>query len=85
MSINLSYEYFSKGTGEAHFYYAQYKNNRMKEWRYLRDGENLNEIIKEVEETKKRAEALLATGDKYYRNHYKTMKYRIIKVDCNIH
>jgi hypothetical protein len=84
MSINSSYDFYANSQGDAHIYYAQYKNNRMREWRYLRDSGSYEEVLQELKEAKKRAENLVATGEKYYVNHFKTMKYRILKVDIEL-
>ena len=81
MSLNLSYEYYVNPKGEAHLNYAQCKNNRMNGWKYLYDSGSYEKVLHFVEDAKKRGEELLKTGEKYYQRHYKSMKYRILKVD----
>jgi hypothetical protein len=84
MSINSSYDYLNNEQGNAHFYYAQYKNNRMREWQYLRDSGSYEVILQGIEDAKERAKKLVETGEKYYKSHYKTMKYRVLKVDIEL-
>jgi hypothetical protein len=57
----------------------------MKDWRYLRDSGSLEEVLQDVKESKDRANAILASqSDKWSVGHYKTMKWRIIKVDAEL-
>ena len=84
MSINSSYNYYANPQGDAHLYYAQYKNNSMKKWRYLRDSGSYDEILQDVKESQNRAKACLESGEKYYKRYYKTMIWRILKVDIEI-
>jgi len=81
MSLNLSYDFYANQQGDAHLYYAQCKNNRMSSWKYLYDSGSQEKVLQFVEGAKKRGEELLKTGEKYYLAHYKSMKYRILKVD----
>jgi hypothetical protein len=84
MSINTAYDYQANSQGEAHFYYAQYKNNRMREWYYACDSGSLEDVIQHIKEAKERAEQQIQKGDKYYISRYKTMKWRIIKADMEL-
>ena len=84
MSLNSSYDYYSNPQGDAHFYHAQSKNNRMKDWQYLCEFPSYEKVLQEVKEAQERVKKLLATGDKGYARHYKTMKYRILKVDIEL-
>lgn len=69
--LDYEYEYRADANGEAHFYLAQYKSNRMKDWRYIRGDTDYFEVFQEVEQFKKRS-----VDNKY--------KIRILKVDCSI-
>jgi hypothetical protein len=82
MSINTAYDYFSNKEGQASFYYAQYKNNRMREWKYFRDGNDLDVILDDIKQAEKQAEFWIEKGDKDMIRHFKSMRYRIIKLNC---
>jgi hypothetical protein len=84
MSLNYSYDYFANKQGEAHFYYAQRKTNRMRDWKYLYDSPSYEKVLQEVKDAQERVDKLLASGDKAYARLYKTMKFRIIKVDAEL-
>jgi hypothetical protein len=54
----------------------------MKEWKWAYCSDKLDEVLKELEQRKKRELDLLSTGERYYKGHFKTMKYRLMKIDC---
>ena len=84
MSLNSSYIYFANKQGDAHFYHAQSKNNYMKDWQYLCESASYEKVLQQVKDAQERAKKLVETGDKGYARHYKTMKYRILKVDIEL-
>ena len=84
MSLNYPYDYFANNQGEAHFYYAQSKTNRMKDWKYLYDSPSYEKVVEEVKKAQERVDKLISSGDKAYARLYKSMKFRIIKVDAEL-
>jgi hypothetical protein len=83
MSINISYNYYKKDTdNKTQFYYLQYKNNRMKDWKWAYNSTSLEEILEHLERRREAEKGLIQTGERYYKNHFKTLKYRLIKLDC---
>jgi hypothetical protein len=88
MSINLSYDFFANNEGDAHFYYAQCKTNRMRDWKYLFDSPSYEKVLQGVKESQMRVENLMNHADpsqrKYNIKCYKSMKWRIIKVDAEL-
>jgi hypothetical protein len=70
--IDYAYDFYAETpSGDAHFYIAQYKSNRMKEWRYIRDGE-IKDVMQDVNE--------FQTRNKNFKG-----KIRVLKMDCQMY
>jgi hypothetical protein len=80
--IDIEYNYKQNKNGDAHFYLAQYKTNRMREWRYIASSGSLVDVQKALKESHERSQALKATGEKYYTS--KNYSYRILKIDIEL-
>ena len=80
--IQQAYDYNHNQQGDAHFYIAQYKTSRMKEWRYIFSSGSYADVQKALKSSQDRTEVLKATGEKYYtsRKH----NYRVLKVDIEL-